>query len=495
MDLSGDGIGRKLGSVADRSRLAFSPNGKWIAYSSTNSLNKIALAGGAPIHLTEGVKDMAGLHWSNDDHIYYTPDWGRGVYRVHEDGGEAERVTVPDANKSEIGHACSQHLPESNKILSTIYGDGFKIGLIDLDSGAHQHIIDGQCASFVAPNIIIYAQGPSLMAAPFDQSTGEIGASIQIASDLNVNIAAVTANYSVSDNGELLYVSGTGLWDLGALRRNFDGTVEENDFNQPNIRSFAVSSDGERVLGVGNSATIDNDIYMYSFETTDTERLTFDTAWDARPHWFPDDQHIAFSSERAGQADIYKMNVSNQTAALMYQNSNQKYLSDVSGDGRYILFSETTLERSDDVLSVALADTSEIIPIATTPSHESEGVFSPDGKYVSYMLSESGSSRIYVVSFPIVGDRSLISIDGGSYPRWSNDGRYVYYVSQKDLFRRRVENGRPISEPEFVLSDVTGRWDFVGDEDAIITNGEPPNRTFRLIRDWTGEVRRQFEKR
>ena len=111
------------------------------------------------------------------------------------------------------------------------------------------------------------------------------------------------------------------------------------------------------------------------------------------------------------------------------------------------------------------------------------------------MSLESGSSEIYVVSFPIVGDRSLISIDGGSFPKCSTDGRYVYYISQSSLFRRRVENGRPISEPEHVLSDVIGRWDFVGDDDGIITNGEPPDRTFRLIRGWADNVRRQFEER
>ncbi len=167
----------------------------------------------------------------------------------------------------------------------------------------------------------------------------------------------------------------------------------------------------------------------------------------------------------------------------------------MSPDGQYVAYEEGSQDRSFDVLAVAIADTSKIIPIATSPSAESRGVFSPDGRYVVYESIEFRSAEIYVVAFPIVGDRTRISTSGGNLPKWSSDGRYVYYLSQGDLFKRRVENGRPILESVHVLSDVRGYWDLIGDQDGIITSGEPPDRTFRLIRDWADDVRKQFEER
>jgi Tol biopolymer transport system component len=53
--------------------------------------------------------------------------------------------------------------------------------------------------------------------------------------------------------------------------------------------------------------------------------------------------------------------------------------------------------------------------------------FSPDGKWVAYRSDESGQLEIYVTPYPGPGGRFPISVDGGTFPRWSSNGRELFY--------------------------------------------------------------------
>ena len=63
------------------------------------------------------------------------------------------------------------------------------------------------------------------------------------------------------------------------------------------------------------------------------------------------------------------------------------------------------------------------------------GSFSPDGKWIAFMSSESGRFEVYVQAFQggdsprVYGERHRISTGGGILPRWRGDGRELYFVS------------------------------------------------------------------
>jgi hypothetical protein len=57
-------------------------------------------------------------------------------------------------------------------------------------------------------------------------------------------------------------------------------------------------------------------------------------------------------------------------------------------------------------------------------------VFSPNGRWVAYESNESGRFEVYVRPFPDPsGGQSKVSTDGGSFARWSPDGRELYYLA------------------------------------------------------------------
>ena len=67
------------------------------------------------------------------------------------------------------------------------------------------------------------------------------------------------------------------------------------------------------------------------------------------------------------------------------------------------------------------------MPYAQSTFNESQGVVSPDGKWMAYALDESGRFEIYVDSFPKPGTRARLTTGGGSDPRWRADGGEVYF--------------------------------------------------------------------
>jgi Tol biopolymer transport system component len=61
---------------------------------------------------------------------------------------------------------------------------------------------------------------------------------------------------------------------------------------------------------------------------------------------------------------------------------------------------------------------------------ESEAQFSPDGKWIAWCGPRGHlSGEIFVQPFPGPGGRLQISTTGGGQPRWSRDGRQIFYMT------------------------------------------------------------------
>jgi serine/threonine-protein kinase len=56
---------------------------------------------------------------------------------------------------------------------------------------------------------------------------------------------------------------------------------------------------------------------------------------------------------------------------------------------------------------------------------------SPDGRWLTYHSNESGKEEVYVTSFPDVTrtKRVVSAAAGGVLPKWSRDGKELYYMN------------------------------------------------------------------
>jgi Tol biopolymer transport system component len=69
------------------------------------------------------------------------------------------------------------------------------------------------------------------------------------------------------------------------------------------------------------------------------------------------------------------------------------------------------------------------LPLLHGDFNESQGQFSPDGRWIAYVSDESGAPEVYVQSFPALAEKRQVSISGGTQPRWRRDGRELFYLA------------------------------------------------------------------
>ena len=60
--------------------------------------------------------------------------------------------------------------------------------------------------------------------------------------------------------------------------------------------------------------------------------------------------------------------------------------------------------------------------------HVQDAEFSPDGKWLAYSSTESGTLEVYVQAFPGPGEKHRISTNGGMNPAWAPGGRELFYL-------------------------------------------------------------------
>ncbi len=80
-----------------------------------------------------------------------------------------------------------------------------------------------------------------------------------------------------------------------------------------------------------------------------------------------------------------------------------------------------------------------------TPFAESAAQLSPDGRYVAYVSDESGQPEIYVRPFPKGEGKTTVSTNGGRQPRWSRDGKELFYAEGSTLVAVSVSTAPELS--------------------------------------------------
>jgi Tol biopolymer transport system component len=122
-----------------------------------------------------------------------------------------------------------------------------------------------------------------------------------------------------------------------------------------------------------------------------------------------------------------------------------KILPDWSRDGRFLVYIQIGTTTADDIWALPLEGDRRPFAVVQTPSIETNPSLSPDSNWLAFESAISGRPEVLVTPFPgprtsdSLAPRWQVSTQGGSRPRWSRDGRSLYYVSLDDLHIMRAE--------------------------------------------------------
>jgi hypothetical protein len=131
-------------------------------------------------------------------------------------------------------------------------------------------------------------------------------------------------------------------------------------------------------------------------------------------------------------------------------------------------------------------------------SDELNPTFSPDGKWLSYVSTESGRTELYVRPFPGPGTPSQLSVDGTGGGGFSGRGLEVFYGNVATNEATAVEldsgsNGLRIGRPHGLFKMPTFTAITVTHDGQrfllAVPPGSPEPARIGLISNWTAGLR------
>jgi serine/threonine-protein kinase len=467
----------------------FSPTADWIGFFRDDALMKIPTTGGPAIRLAPVVAGGRGGVWADDGFVYFSADYAGALSRVSAAGGDAKPVTQLDAKRSERTHRWPDVLPEGDAVLftsdteaSTEYYDDARIEVVRPSTGERKVLVEGASQARFAPGgFVVFARAGSLYAVRFDpRSLTTGGVPQEVARGIATNVGSGAAQFAISASGAAVWAPG----DLAAAYRivwvGRDGNEAPVALPPAPYQELALSPDGRKLAVVGGQGGV-SDLSVADLERGTVTRLTSGKFVRA-PAWSPDGSHVAFSVFAEGQSAAealvdWQVVDGSRPAETLVPQTKGMFPSGFSPDGKEILFDSSLLAGNDSRVTIAPVDRNGRPAVF---SDGASGVVSPDGRWLAYVGSESGQDVIYVRPYPAGGGRWQVSAPSGNCPRWSRDGRALYFLADSVLFRATVDGSRGFSagRPEAVLdraaSGTRAKTFDLAPDGRIVTFRAPP---------------------
>ncbi len=412
----------------------WSPDARSIGFFAYGKLKRIDLAGGAAVTLADAPAGRSGA-WSTNGDILFTQNASGPIHLVSATGSAVRTVT--SHAPGEGAHLSPTWHPDGRRFLFVLeIGDPDKRGvyLAAIDSPDRTRLLrsDGT-AEFREPNEVMYVREGTLYVQPFDEARNMVtGVPEAVASPVPSTVGR--SAFSISRAGPVAYRPGrvTGA-QLRWFGRNGEdqGAFAASDAEFPSGPVLAPS--GQRVALTRRPGG-NIDIWIVNRAGGAVTRLTMNSAQEVFPVWMPDENAIAFRSSRGSTFDIYMARLDAEGHESLVLGAaalgvSQISPSDISRDGRWLLFYSTPQNASRDVWVHRLGPASETRKLVGTSADESSARLSPDGRWFLYQTNESGPFEIAVRGFP-AGERVWhVSTGGGVHGRWSRDGRELFYVA------------------------------------------------------------------
>ena len=450
-----------------------------------------------------------GGNWGSSDIILFTPAPRDVIYQVPVSGGTPVAVTRLDP-KLHSTHRWPFFLPDGQHFLylasnhTSPRGDQNGIYLASLDGKLNRFLVASLAGAQYADGNLLYVRESTLIAQPFDVKSLTISGTPHpivdgVVLDLGVWHATFTAsqltNSLVFQTGAAMAQSRLEWVDRSGKHLSFIG--DKGVFFGPRL-----SKDGQRLLVTNGDPS--PDVWLFSSFGPQKTRLTFDSVISGEPSWSPDGSRFAVALGLPNS--MFRIVTRSITGAgesvLVHELNASDTATDWSPDGRYLLTESGNVVQGDSEISIVPLDPNEkprLLPIANGGT-QSSGQFSPDGKFIAFTMMANASLQVFVVPFSGGNGMWQVSTEGGRWPRWSRDGKQLYFLSMRnemmsvDIFKKgdSLEIGHPTRLFSFRPSLRIYRGGMIGydvNPDGkrflLVAAADENSRPLTLLQNWT----------
>jgi tricorn protease len=445
----------------------FSPDGKWIAFSSNRYGNLdvfvIPTAGGEAKQLTFNSSADTVVGWSRDGkRVIFSS--GRGepfpgvttLYEVPVAGGLEQQMPTdwgywgsysPDGSKFVFNRHTPvwwrKHYRGSNAA---------DIWVVDLKTKAYKKLLDQDITNDQerANNIWpVFANGSIYFVSDRDvhakagapevlKSTNNIwkipengGAPVQVTHFTDGSLFFPSAS---PDGKVIVFEEGLGLWKLDtASGRTTEVKIDiatDDKANNFHIMTITGETDGYDLSPSSLRATIaaHGEVFTIATDRGDATRVTNSYTREENPRWSPDGKWIAYVSDATGRDEVWIAMPDGTGAKKLSDADSEKLSLDWMPDSKGLLY--TT---SDHKLNLVNVETGQMRTLATNDSSGISSVtVSPDGAWIAYTKSDHDlRAHVYFVSaaggdsHPLPDARLFSSFE----PRFTADGKKLVFLA------------------------------------------------------------------
>jgi serine/threonine protein kinase/Tol biopolymer transport system component len=418
-----------LAGTEDAGYPFWSPDSRNLGFVTQGKLRRMDVSGGPPQDICDA-PNFGGGTWNAEGLIVFSTGPGP-IKRVSASGGQPVDVTTIDPAQHEQAHVLPFFLPDGRHFLFWAFGAENAIDSASLDEKEHHVLVKGATNfSYTAPGYLLFHRAGTLMAQRFDPGRLRLsGEPVRIEDGLFVN-SLLFADFAVSNTGVLLYrrAEGHALTQLAWYDRAGKSVGRVGEPGE--YRGIALSPDGNRIAVHRHQEPGGGDIWLVDQQGTFT-RFTFNALHNMEPVWSRDGQTLLFSAGRAGVLNLYRKSVTGLgNDELLLRDDSPKYPSDWAPDGQSILYAYFGRGQSD-VSVLPLTGERKPQPLLNSQFIESNAKLSPNGRWVAYVSNDAvgGGPEVYVQPYPEPTSKWQISTQGGEYPRWSQDGSELFYLT------------------------------------------------------------------
>ncbi len=438
----------------------FSPDGKWIAFSSNRYGNYdvfvMPAEGGAARQLTyhSGADTVVG--WSRDSkRVVFSAARGLvypgipSLYEVPADGGLEQPLPVdwgywgsysPDGKRL----AYNRHpMVWWRKHYRGSYAAD--LWVLDVDSKTSKKVLDADLPDSEKPNNFwpmygngeiffvsdreVHAKAGSKEAMHSANNIWKIpeggGKPVQVTHHKDGSLFFPSIS---SDGKVIVYEENFGLWKLDTatgktteVRIDITSDDKENEFALLTVRNEADSYD---LSPSTRRAVISahGEIFTIATDRGDVSRVTHSYWRDANPKWSPDGKRIAYVSDQSGREEVWLADVDGHNAKKLSDGDSEKAAIVWAPDSKSLAYTA-----SDHKLYLVDLATGQAKMLASNDVGAIQGPeFSPDGKWMSY-TKQDGDLRPHVCLISTAGGEEHRIIDDVLFAttgaRWSRDGK------------------------------------------------------------------------
>jgi serine/threonine-protein kinase len=335
--------------------------------------------------------------------------------------------------------------------------------VLDLKSGTQKLLVNEAAEGWYLPSghLLYTRRNGTALVAPFDLNRLEVtGTGVPVFDRVLVLNGFAQLVWSLS--GSAVYATGDSPNnETFMMRVSRDGAASLIDSGWVGrFTSLALAPDGRRLAVGAGSGAGDLNIWIKQLDRGPVTRLSFGGG-DRRPAWSPDGRMVAFIRDTGSTSIVTgRYADGSRPDTTLFRLDRQVQEVEWSRDGKWLVGrTDNGNAGAGDLVGVRSGgDTTPVVLVASSFT-ELHPAISPDGRWLAYTSNESGNNEVYVRPFPNTNDgRWQASTAGGQTPRWSRDGRELFFIDGNF----RMVAAQITASPSFAVGELRSLFSVAG---------------------------------